>query len=133
MELHMHTVVLRCHAHQVPFPSGNHVYHLARILLRHIYGEKLDWLALTPVYLLYDNLGLTYLKLIALAAHCFNKHRKVQHTSAINCPYILMVSFGYTQRKVSVKFFGEAVADMAGSNIFSIAPEEGAVVDSESH
>ena len=68
VKLNVHTVALRFHGRHFAFAARNHVDHFARILFRDIYCEVLDRFTLDSVDIFIDNLRLTYLKFVTLAA-----------------------------------------------------------------
>ena len=57
----------------------------------------------------------------------------MKHTSAIDCPDILVRGFFDSQCEVAVKFFRESVTYMTRSDILAVASEERTVVDRERH
>ena len=90
-------------------------------------------LTLHAVDFLYDYLGLSDLKLVALATHGLDEHRQVEHASAVDGPNILLGAFLNAEGEVAVELGGETVADVARSDVLAVAAEEGAVVDGEGH
>ena len=101
----------RCH---LALATCHHINHLARELLGNVDCKLLDRLTLLSVNLLVYNLRLTYLKLVALASHCLDKHREVEHTTSAYNPLVGGVLEGaHTQGKILLKLLLQTVVDVA--------------------
>ena len=134
IELDVYTLALTLHRGHLALTAGNHINHLRCKLLRHIDGELFYRLMLLAINLLINNLGLTNLKLIALATHGLDKHREVQHTTARNNPLISRIlEWCYTQSKVLLELFLQTIVDVARGNKLTLLTEEWRIVDHEEH
>ena len=133
LELELYAVVDHLHAGHLALVGGYIFDDLTRALLWGIHGELLHRLALHAVNLLDDDLWLTHLQLVSLAAHGFYEHAEVQHTTAEDVPRVLVRTALHAKGEVLFKLFVEAFLDMARGHELTVLTKEWRVVDGEYH
>ena len=105
----------------------------AHILLGHVNGKALYGLALLAVDLLEEYARSRTADLIALAAHCLEKDRKMHLASARNKEFLGRVAVAYAEGNVLEELAVESVADLTRGNKLTLAACEGRIVDREGH
>ena len=132
-ELQTGATAIRFHIDERAFALGSQLDNRTCIFVGTIDGHLLDRLALDTVDLLNDNLRLTDLQFVALAAHRLNQHREVQHTTTIDVEAIGIDALFDAQSEVLFELTIQTLLDVARGYILAVLAEEWRVVDREQH
>ena len=133
VELAQHPVAFRLHAGHGAFAGGNQLDGASRDIGRQVDGQFLHRLALLPVDLLDDHLGLADLKFVTLTAHRFDEYRQVQHATAVHDELVGGIALRHAHGQVLFQFLFQAFADVAAGYIFTVLAEERRIVDRKEH
>ena len=132
-EVQLHTVALGVDGSNLAFAAGDHIDHLRAELLGHQHGELLDGFAFLAVNLFDNDLGLSHLQLVALAAHGLDKDAEVQDAATVDEQGVGRGGLLHAQGKVLLQLFEQAVAQVAAGDKLALLAEERRVVDGEEH
>ena len=120
----MDAVILGLHHGHLTLAAGHHIDHLAGVFLGHVNAQFLDGLTFYTIDVLDDDLGLSHLELISLAAHLLDEHRQVQHAASEDVPCVLILGALDAQGQVLVQLTLQTVPDVARGHILAVPAEE---------
>ena len=120
------------HGHQVALALANLLNDRAHRVFRHVRHHALHGLALHAVDLLGQHAGRGDGELKALAAHGLDQDGQVHFAAARHVEGVRAL-LGDVQGHVLQQLTLQAVAQVAGGDVFALAAREGAVVDGEGH
>ena len=131
-KFYINAVAQVLHRGHFAFTARDHINHLRGKLFRDVDGQLFDRLAAHAVNLFINYLRLTYLQLIAFAAHRLDQNGQVKHAAAGNNPFIGRRLLD-AQRKIFFQLVLQAIVDVARSAIFALLTKKRRIIDRKEH
>ena len=127
------TSAVKLHIVKSSLTRAKLLHYRAHIFLGNVDNNLLDRLALNTVDFLIKHSGVRAAKLVALAAHIFDKNREMHFASARNAEGVGGLTVGYTERNVTKKLLIKSCTKVTGGNELALLACKGRIVNREGH